>query len=297
MEPQLQILSGYGFEEQQPYFVVDVLEKNKTVRKKIKIIGNNFTIQSLLPRYCVGRYDLLTFDSFPCPNAQLLSAKENICYDCFKFNSFNPSFYNMPFGQLSIKQRAYNLGMHHVYLAYFSKSHIKVGISHQLRNHTRWLEQGARIATVIYKCENAYDAREIEEKISGALKLSESFRGDQKRQLLKDTIVEADAAVSFDDLKNKIEIAIHQKPLTSEYVNLDHHYLNGNKIQQTIIDVSNELPLIVSGTGVGLIGDTLLFENSQQQFMVSLKKIISHEIQMNDQIVKQKFTPLQISLF
>lgn len=293
----IQTFSGFGFDKNGPYFIIDELKNRVISRKKFPIIDNEFTIKLLDSKYCIGRYDLRSFDSFPCPNMQLITSKENVCFECFKFNAFNPSFYNVSVNQLSTKQREYNLSPHNVYLAYFSKNHIKVGISHHSRNLTRWLEQGARVATIVFKCATAYEAREIEEKISSSLNLSESFRSDQKRLFLKDELNFENAIYLLKTLKDEIEILINREPIESEFLNFNKQYLFDNSIQHTIIDISIDSPLIISGVGIGLIGDTLIFQNAKQQFMFSLKKFISHEISFNTVLIKQEFTPHQTSLF
>jgi hypothetical protein len=293
------IFSGYEIQKENSFFVFDSYETANVDRDKISIFETPFTITRFKQRFCIGRYDLKTFESFACPHRKNLSddVKGNICMDCFKFNSFNPSFYNMRASDLSSKQREYNLSPHNVYLVAFSEAHIKVGISHHERTLTRWLEQGARVATIIYKCENAYDAREIEERITKELKLLESYRGDSKRQLLSEPLKNDKILIRLDDTRKKIENYLNSKTVQSENFDLNEYYLRNETLSKNIIDVSNESPLIISGLGIGLIGDTLIFKNGNQQFMVSLKKIQSHQISFISTMTKQNFKPVQISLF
>ncbi|SEA23498.1 DUF2797 domain-containing protein [Pedobacter hartonius] len=298
MENIIKILSGYGFNSAGPHFIIDEINGKLVKRNHVNIIGHTFTIKPSSLKFCIGRYDLRTSDSFPCPHVNpMTNKKESICYDCFTFNSFNPSFYNVSVSELSIKQREYNMLPHNVYLALFDEHHIKVGISQKKRNLTRWLEQGARVATVIFECNNAYLAREIEEKISKELKLSEALRNDQKRQCLKNKSDFNKASTILEGLITKINALFEQQIIHQSFTKLDEYYLQNNVIQANILDISNEMPESISGKGIGLIGDTLVFENSHQQFMFSLKKIIGQQILFENKLTSQAFSPTQISLF
>ena len=53
----------------------------------------------------------------------------------------------------------------------------------------------------------------------------------------------------------------------------------------------------ISGKFTGLYGDILVVENGQKQFMLSLKKIIGHRVELTDDIESLSFEPQQISLF
>ena len=298
MENSIKVLSGYGFNADGPYLLIDEIDGKLATRVHRNIIGCDFTIRPLPSRFCIGSYDLRTFHAIPCPHISSMTHKKgNVCFDCSKSNSFNPSFYNVPVSSLSLKQQEYNLRPHHVYLALFDEHHIKVGISQKNRILTRWLEQGARVATVIFECDNAYLAREIEEKISKELRLAETLRNDQKRQYLKHHTDFEKASAILDELIPKISALFEQQITHQAPTRLDEYYLQNNSIRTNIIDISNELPESISGRGIGLIGDTLIVENEHQQFMFSLKKIIGQQISLENLVVKQHFAPSQISLF
>ena len=298
MENSIKVLSGYGFNADGPYFIIDEIDGKLATRIHRNIIGRDFTIRPLPSRFCIGSYDLKTFHAIPCPHISSMTHKKgNVCFDCSKSNSFNPSFYNVPVSSLSLKQQEYNLRPHHVYLALFDEHHIKVGISQKNRILTRWLEQGARVATVIFECDNAYLAREIEEKISKELRLAETLRNDQKRQYLKHHTDFEKASAILDELIPKISAIFEQQITHQAPTRLDEYYLQNNIIHTNIIDISNVLPESISGRGIGLIGDTLIVENEHQQFMFSLKKIIGQQISLENLVVKQHFAPTQISLF
>jgi len=298
MENSIKVLSGYGFNAEGPYFVIDEIDGKLVNRIYQHIIGHNFTIRPLSSKFCIGSYDLKTFHSVPCPHiSSMTNKKGNVCFDCSKSNSFNPSFYNVPVSSLSLKQQEYNLRPHHVYLALFDEHQVKVGISQKKRHLTRWLEQGARMATVIFECENAYLAREIEEKIAKELRLAETIRSDLKRRYLKNRTDFEKASATLEGLMASISVLFERQITCQPPAKLDKYYLQNNVIQTNIIDLSNDLPESISGKGIGLIGDTLIVENEQQQFMFSLKKIIGQQISLENLVVNQHFAPTQISLF
>lgn len=298
MENNIQVLSGYGFNAGGPYFIIDEIAGKLATRIHRNIIGYDFTIRPLSSKFCIGSYDLKTFHAIPCPHISSMTHKKgNVCFDCSKSNSFNPSFYNVPISSLSLKQQEYNLRPHHVYLALFDEHHIKVGISQKNRILTRWLEQGARMATVIFECENAYLAREIEEKIAKELRLAETIRSDQKRRYLKNRTDFEKASATVEGLMTSITVLFEQQITCQPPTKLDKYYLQDNFVQTNIIDISNDLPESISGKGIGLIGDTLIVENEHQQFMFSLKKIIGQQILWENKLVSQHFAPTQMSLF
>jgi hypothetical protein len=185
-----------------------------------------------------------------------------------------------------------------VYLAYFTDGLIKVGISSEKRKAVRWVEQGARVVAHILTCPNAYEARHNEEMISKALKLPEVVLGKKKRSILTYALDESGAKSALVDLikriQEKLSVTCHHDRIDS----LDSSY-NPNSIvlNNTIIDLSDEVEKKISGAFIGLYGDILVVENGSNQFMLSLKKIIGHRVEFTDRIEKVSFEPQQISLF
>lgn len=292
------ILSGFGFEKEAPFISYDVYIGRSWERRKKYILNEIFTISQAKSRYCIGRYDLRTFESFPCPHqTEITDRKENICLDCFRFNGFNPSFYNVSIGQLSIKQREYNLSRHNVYLAYFNDDVIKVGISHHLRTITRLCEQGAFAALILANMENAYRAREMEELVSKQLNIKETLKKEEKRMLAKKSFSYEAAEKALQDCSNMINEKLSLSLEFSTPLNLFDAYFGRPEIKPQIIDLSKEDLLNISGKGKGLIGDILIMENADQQFMLSLSKLISHEIIISDRAEIVTFKPVQTSLF
>lgn len=292
-------LSGYGFDQSGSFLQLDHHENGSIERELFYLIGKSFTLKRQLGRHCTGQFDLKTFESDVCPNAaELLSPKATVCFDCFDFIGFNPAFYHLEQHQISAQQRAYNQTEHIVYLAYFAPGLIKVGISSSARKEHRWKEQGARFVAHIYTVPNAYQARFIEEKISSKLNLPEVVIGKKKRGLLNVQLDLYHAKNEFSSIMDRIDVLIETPSNREQVYDLEAYFNpNGNKLATTIIDVSENQDVKISGKCLGLYGDLVLFENASQQFMFSLKKMISYEVLFSESVERMEFESQQISLF
>ncbi|NVK63334.1 MAG: DUF2797 domain-containing protein [Flavobacteriales bacterium] len=292
-------LSGYGFDHRGAFLRLDHHENNAIQREHFYLVNQSFTLKKELGRYCTGQFDLKTLEDDVCPNAaELLSPKANVCFDCFDFIGFNPAFYHLEQHQISPQQRAYNQTNHVVYLAYFAPGLVKVGISSEARKEHRWKEQGARWVAHIYTVENAYEARHIEEKISSKLKLPEVILGKKKRDLLTVQLHENEVKSEFFELMNQIDGLFEHKVNRERIFDMEAFY-NPDRVPlaTTIIDVSEHSEGKISGKCIGLYGDLVVFENKGQQFMCSLKKLISYKVSFSEEEEKVDFEPQQISLF
>ena len=292
-------LSGYGFDSRGSFLRLDHHENGKIDRELFYLVGEAFTLKRELGRYCTGQFDLKTLENDVCPNnAELLSPKANVCFDCFDFIGFNPAFYHLEQHQISPQQRAYNQTPHIVYLAYFAPGLIKVGISSNDRKEHRWKEQGARFIAHIYTVENAYEARHIEEKISSELTLPEVVLGKKKRSLLNIELNVPQAKHELLALIDQIDKVVPKKANREIIFSMEHYYNPGTvRLNSTIIDVSENTEGKISGKCLGLYGDIVLFENEGQQFMCSLKKLISYKVSFSKDVERMSFEPQQTSLF
>lgn len=292
-------LSGYGFDQSGSFIRLDHHENGSIDRELYYLIGKSFTLKKELGRYCTGQFDLKTLENDVCPNAaELLSPKATVCFDCFDFIGFNPAFYHLEQHQISAQQRAYNQTEHIVYLAYFAPGLIKVGISSNDRKEHRWKEQGARFIAHIYTVPNAYEARHIEEKISSNLNLPEVVLGKKKRALLNVKLDFRAVQRELSEIIDRVDALISVQANRERVYEMEE-YFNPSRIQlaPTIIDVSEHSDAKISGKCIGLYGDIVLFENGGQQFMFSLKKMISYEVTFSDRVEGMDFEPQQISLF
>jgi hypothetical protein len=258
-----------------------------------------FTLTRFMRRFCIGRYNLENYVSSTCPFVAELDTPAVSCSQCLKASGFNPAFYNVAEMNISPQQKIYNQKEHVVYLAFFGVGVVKVGIATAERVKTRLLEQGARAATILRSYPDAYAAREIEELIHKVAGIPESVKIGKKMQLLNQHFSYDDAMIELKRAKNIITEKLSIDFEDHENVDLSAYYYNNGTVLKNLINVSDETPLIISGTCLGMVGDALIMEQSNIQFMASLKKYVSHIIQIDDFEQLNKYTPEteQISLF
>lgn len=292
-------LSGYGFDESGAYLRIDCHENEVVERELYYLSGKSFTIKREFSRYCTGQFDLKTLEDHVCLNAaELLSPKAQVCFDCFDFIGFNPAFYHLEQHQISPQQRAYNQTEHVVYLAYFAPGLIKVGISSNDRKEHRWKEQGARVISHIFTVPNAYEARHLEETISAGLNLPEVVIGKKKRSLLNVEINLEGAKTELNELMTRVDSCVSVTCNRERVYEMDGFYNpSGVQLNQTLIDVSEYPEGKISGKFIGLYGDIVVFENRGNQFIFSLKKLISYKVTFSESVEGMDFEPQQISLF
>lgn len=149
-----------------PYLLLNAIESSKQIR--YPLWGKTISLFRTDRRFCIGRFDLRTFESSVCPlKIEFLpSEKDNMCPACREATGFNPSFYYAD--SISPQQREYNQTPHFVYMAYFSPDHVKAGISSETRGIERLLEQGARSACIVGRFSNADEARILEAALLSA---------------------------------------------------------------------------------------------------------------------------------
>jgi hypothetical protein len=279
------LLSGYGFDDQQgPFFVLDELGAGTTTRRRVFVRGAALSLDVATERYCTGTFDLATYESAPCPEQAAVRGDLETCFRCFQRTGFNPSFYNVPRDTISPQQRAYNERPHVVYLAYFAEGYVKVGISSEDRVAVRWRGQGARVATRLLSVEDAYRARAIEAQVTREGGLPEAVRGSRKRQLLNVPFQLASAEralrITRERLAEKCELELGSATL----YDLTSDYLGAARLDLPVTDLSGEAGPAISGVGVGMIGDILVVEEGERQYMLSLKDLIGRVVTVEHRV-------------
>lgn len=296
MSEMKRLLAGISFTQNGPALILDDIH-NVAASSRIvyPLREKTLTLRKLPIRHCIGRYDLRTFVSIPCPEGNLVT-DNTVCIKCFRANGFNPSFYNVSRDELSPQQREYNQHEHNVYLAYFGGTTCKVGISHRERTMVRWREQGARAATVIKRCSDAYEARGVEHRISNEMKMAEALTSNTKRKYINERFdrIRAEQVIMsiYMSMKNRYML---DDNISISY--LDSDYLSGCHLDSNIIDISKDENDYISGTFVGLIGDNIIVTQQRRQFMASLKPFISYETVLSTQVLPHRLVEAQMGLF
>ncbi len=279
------ILSGYGFDDGGPYFVLDGLDRRSDRRQSWHLLQKDLTLSWSADRYCIGRFDLRTYESDPCPNGARVFEKRNRCRDCEYACGFNPAFYNVPEHQISPQQAVYNARPHAVYLAFFDRRLLKVGIASEDRNVTRLLEQGALAAKIIAICENAYEARRIEKQISDTKLLREMVHTVTKRSALVTGLRAGGVGEELDAAISNLSISLGMSLETRKPVDLLRSYFGGSApTLEEATDLTGKEIEYVSGNCIGLVGDSLILRQGERNFVFGLKTVLSQVVQLDNRV-------------
>jgi hypothetical protein len=271
------LLAGHGHHgERGPYLVLDDLSAVSWQRQLIFVREQTFTITRCEERHCVGRHDLETGHSTPCPQRASLDASYEQCSDCFVATGFNPAFYNT--SRISHQQRQRNLEPHAVYLASFGPGALKVGMTHAPRRLSRLLEQGARLGVIIAELPDADRARELEASIAANFEVSEFVRAARKRQLLGVPLGLAPARAELAALLARVIERYPDLARAAPIVELDGHYLGARRIPTSLTDLSETEPHSISGRCIGMIGDVLMMAQRDKHFMLSIGESVGHRV-------------------
>ena len=296
------VLAGYGFDEKGPYLLINDVEKAAQYRFSVR--NRTFTMKRLPERYCVGRFDLLTHRKSVCPlRVELLpSEKDGMCPACKEATGFNPSFYYAE--AVSPQQRVYNETPHYVYLAYFSKQHIKAGISSETRGIERLLEQGARAACVVGRFSNAYEARNLEAALCAQPQILETMRASVKARLLAEepyNPVEACEVLenklsSLAQIDEAIQAGFSPKEAAQD---LSRYYFGGPSPDVSELQLPNGHENECAGECLGMVGDKVVMRQDNFGYVVSLKEWVAHAIDLLEGEIGFEYqsAPQQISLF
>ena len=278
------IISGYRFPSEGPMLQLDELGAGGTRRSFLAVRGRPWTLVWGQARYCTGFRDLATRSSLPCPSRAQISGKSSQCLSCDQRTGFNPSFYNVAREMISPQQQRYNQNEHCVYLAAFSADTAKVGISSDGRVLSRLREQGARRAVIVARSSDAYGARAHEEAIHQWLYLPEQIRSGRKLALLSERF-DAEAVTAFvESLRSRAERDLELPPLAQPILSFDADYLGDNLLEPPLVDMSEVSPAMISGVGVGMIGDILILREADRQLALSLKRLIGCEVELSEQV-------------
>ncbi|HEY3593561.1 MAG TPA: DUF2797 domain-containing protein [Polyangiaceae bacterium] len=278
------LLSGSRFAASGPHLVLDELGGMTALRHQWPISDKPLTLEITDARRCTGWFDLITYESHPCPEQSAISPGFDTCFECFRRTGFNPSFYNVPMSTLSPQQRTYNERPHVVYLAYFADGWAKVGISSRDRVTARLRGQGARLATVVFACDDAYQARALEERIVRDAAIPETVRGSRKRALVNEPLDAERGAHTLAELRQRVEDVCQVRALPLDVHDCTRDYLGDHKLDLPVTDLTDEKPASISGVAVGMIGDILVVEDSGRQFMLSVKEFFGSVVTLEETV-------------
>lgn len=259
------------------HLLLDELGSRGRRREVWPLRNRTFTLQTLSTRSCVGYYDLAQFAWFPCPHdARPVEAAS--CTQCLRTTGFNPAFYHVPRTSLSPQQQRYNALPHAVYLAFFGRSFIKVGISARPRLLQRLTDQGARAALVAVMCEDAYEARHYEASIRDQFRLPEQMSMARKLVLLNERYDPRIARQELLSCRAAIYERFAEATRSDLFFDFSDEYFGGIGLDVPMVDLSDLEPPQISGRALGMAGQVLVMEQAGRHFMLSVKGMLGHEV-------------------
>lgn len=258
-------------------------------------IDHELTLQiDARQRFCVGWSDMVEGKRYVCPDSNLISSAYEQCAACQQRTGFNPAFYHAT--SVSSQQEARNAEPHILYLAYFSKDTVKVGISYAARGNARLLEQGARYALILDTFPTAHIARSYEAKIAQIPGISETVQLRKKILLLNQEIDSDEAIVMLTELRSQLEQQLNITFTKNHVQSLDGHYFP--KIQanfDALHDCSDQN--IISGRAIGMLGSLLFCQQDDTTLFLPLKKYLGYKVTFSHEQTNITVPPRQTSFF
>jgi len=259
----------------------------------LKPVGKNITVTfNKDQRFCTGWHDLQTSESWPCPDATKLPDQYSQCRHCQQKTGFNPAFYNAM--SVSLQQQARNAQPHILYLAQFAPGVVKIGISWADRGIRRLLDQGARSALILKTYPTATIARQYEAKIAALPGIAETLQVKTKHKLLGRNYDPAAAAEELIAARERLVREVGISPDDTAPLHLDSYYLGNSILNQPIILHGEHH---ISGRCVGMLGSTLLTEQSGEQYGLCVSDFTGYVVTISDELVANTHQPQQASLF
>lgn len=294
------LLAGYGCDDDGGYLVLDDLSHSPWQRRRFHVLGSQLTLCQAVPanaraaaggaplpaggdRWCSGRFDLSSGKGEPCPEAaQLRDDSFEQCMACRRATGFNPAFY---FAQeVSPQQQARNREPHLVYLAHFGASTVKVGMTHARRGLHRLLEQGARMGLLLAQFPDAHQARALEERVARDLGVLETVRSARKRHLLGAPFSAAVVREELLAVAQRVRSVDPSTALQPELLELDRYYGGSALFRSTMTDLSETLPLSISGHCAGMIGDVLITVQNGAHYMLSIGDLLCRRVHVSGRV-------------
>jgi hypothetical protein len=262
---------------------------------KLSPLDHQLTLRfTMTQRFCIGWGNIATGENFVCPSANLVEKNHEECAACQQRTGFNPAFYHAT--SVSSQQETRNLESHMLYLAYFSKDTIKVGISHAARGNARLLEQGARYALILDVFPSAHIARGYEAKIAQIPGIAETIQLRKKVTLLKQPLVADQASEELLATRKQIETVLSVTFAQNHVQSLDERFFPGTQPDFAMAhDCSDQH--IISGTAIGMLGSLLFFRNEDNSVFLPLKKYIGYKVNLSYDQVPLVIPARQTSLF
>ena len=258
-------------------------------------LESEFTIKfDTSVRYCRGWYDIEKGEDYPCPDSAEVDQKYDQCPACQNRTGFNPAFYHAV--SVSKQQEQRNLQPHVLYLAWFGKDVVKVGISYAARGNGRLLEQGARSALVLDTFPSAHIARQYEAQIAALPNIVETVQLRKKIELLAHKPDTDEAEKELLAARTRIE-----ERLTVTFTRNDPLHLDKTYFPAGMPDLSDSFDCsphyMISGTMTGALGSLFFCRQQDTPLFLPMKKYVGYRFTLTHEVTPIDPPARQISLF
>ena len=282
---------GYASKQIKPQLTLQVSDKEFFLQPRDQVVTLVFDVSQ---RYCTGWHDLATSQSYVCPDRIRLPAQFSQCRHCQVKTGFNPAFYHAQ--TISPQQQARNQLPHSLYLAHFAPGVIKVGITWAERGIKRLLDQGARSCLIIKTYPNAEIARQYEATIAKLPGIVEMLQGRLKSQLLIRPYDPQAGAIELVQTRDRLVAALTITPEENKPQYLDVYYTGTHQLKpRNVVYLPKQSS--ISGTCIGMMGNTIICQQQDTQFAMPLSSFIGYNVALGYTQVSNNHQPLQTSLF
>ncbi|HLC77434.1 MAG TPA: DUF2797 domain-containing protein [archaeon] len=242
---------------------------------KIKLFDEKISMK-LGKRTCIGYNKNGTH--FECPSKRSVD-NERVCRECALNDDFFMCMKCTGEECINEPQRPSCMeNKYFIYLAAFS-SMLKVGISYEFRILERLIEQGADMGAKIGMVKDGKLAREVEQKISKELNISDRISGvDKQRMLFGSPNV---ASMNIFNAYNKLRTnGVSSHLINPEIYNLQSIY-RVSSISNMPLSIDVKEGAAVEGDIVAAKGNIIIVKNSTGLFSINASKMVCCDVELN----------------
>ncbi len=289
-------------DEKTPYFRVI---RNGMLSEQAALFGMNISIE------VTGMYSCSGYEKdgvyHPCVSGGAPGTKK--CEECKKqegmpIAQYCDGFNTDMFSGEEIESLSYP---HYVYMAFFDRNLVKIGVSASGRGYLRQIEQGSHYCSVIAKGMWGVPARQMETLIRRE-GMVDKVQASQKKNLMFLDVKKEEAKKILEDLSEKfIPSVIAQKPELEQYLQKPPEFMDFSSVYHLSTAEAIEKPMhytdlipgeSLSGTLISAKGNFLLLETDSEKILINAKKLKGYQVDFSAKpIGLQKEDAFQGALF
>ncbi len=231
------------------------------------------------PRCCIGRRDE-NKEWVRCPSSNIVLKKAK-CSECQEADGFDSCIRCTGFTCNASRSRFARCesSKYVVYLAFFADGSLKVGVSSEGRELTRWVEQGADFAAVVARVIGGHIARRLEHDLGKVHGIKMAIPLSRKVNSLLNNPSYSDAETAFYEFLERANCELCLKSI--EVIDLRKYYHLQDLDAEPSQWPDNRVPLSgqqIIGTVLGMKGNILVTYIGHAFLSILLKKLIGYAL-------------------